>query len=123
MSANEKVLEVDHIVPRNTGGEDSLNNYQALCYSCNAIKRNTDSTDFRQKINYEEKDNECVFCILASQRIVLKNNLSFSIRDNYPVTYLHSLIIPARHVDSFFDLTQAEINSIHQLIEKQKTEL
>jgi diadenosine tetraphosphate (Ap4A) HIT family hydrolase len=105
------------------GGEDSINNYQALCYSCNVMKRDTDSTDFRKKINYEEKSNDCVFCNIPQQRIILNTNLSYVVRDNYPVTNLHSLIIPYRHVDSFFDLTQAEINSIHQLINKQKTEL
>ena len=44
---SENALEVDHIVPKNLGGEDSINNYQALCYSCNAMKRDHDSTDFR----------------------------------------------------------------------------
>jgi ATP adenylyltransferase len=35
---SERALEVDHIIPKNLGGEDSINNYQALCYSCNAMK-------------------------------------------------------------------------------------
>jgi diadenosine tetraphosphate (Ap4A) HIT family hydrolase len=123
ISADEKALEVDHIVPRNLGGEDSINNYQALCYTCNSMKRDTDSDDFRHKVNYEQKSDNCVFCYLDQTRILSRNNLSYAVRDNYPVTNLHSLIIPLRHVDSFFDLTQAEINSIYQLIEGQKTEL
>ena len=45
ISADEKALEVDHITPKNLGGEDSINNYQALCYSCNATKRDRDDTD------------------------------------------------------------------------------
>ena len=36
-----------HIVPRNHGGSDDLSNLQALCFRCNAAKRDTDSTDFR----------------------------------------------------------------------------
>jgi ATP adenylyltransferase len=123
ISANEKALEVDHIVPRNSGGEDSINNYQALCYSFNATKRDTDSTDFRQKINYEEKSDSCVFCNMNSNIYTSRNNLAFSIKDNYPVTNLHSLVIPKRHVDSFFELTQAELNSIFQLLEKLKNDL
>ena len=47
ISNEEKMLEVDHIFPKSLGGKDELSNYQALCYSCNAAKRNTDDTDFR----------------------------------------------------------------------------
>ena len=47
ISADEKALEVDHITPKNLGGQDSINNYQALCYSCNATKSDRDDTDFR----------------------------------------------------------------------------
>ena len=46
ISAEQKALEVDHIVPRNWGGDDS-ENLQALCYSCNAMKRDRYDTDFR----------------------------------------------------------------------------
>jgi ATP adenylyltransferase len=42
-SAEDRALEVDHIVPRNFGGSDDLSNLQALCYSCNAMKRDRDT--------------------------------------------------------------------------------
>lgn len=47
ISANEKALEVDHIIPRNLGGSDDLSNLQGLCFSCNSMKRDRDDTDFR----------------------------------------------------------------------------
>ena len=47
ISAEQKALEVDHIVPRNSGGTDDESNLQSLCYSCNAMKRDRDDTDFR----------------------------------------------------------------------------
>ena len=57
ISAEEKALEVDHIVPRNHGGADDAFNLQALCYSCNATKRDRDDTDFRRIAErYEESD-------------------------------------------------------------------
>ena len=46
VSAEERALEVDHIVPRNKGGSDDNSNLQALCYRCNAQKRDRDDTDF-----------------------------------------------------------------------------
>jgi 5-methylcytosine-specific restriction endonuclease McrA len=38
VSADERAIEVDHIVPRKHGGEDDLTNLQALCFKCNANK-------------------------------------------------------------------------------------
>ena len=117
ISAAIKALEVDHIVPKNTGGEDSINNYQALCYSCNASKRDRDDTDFRNKdATYSNKDESCVFCNIQSKRIVYENNLGFVIRDNFPVTTHHTLIIPKRHFSDYFQSSQAEVNSLNQLI-------
>ena len=43
----ERALEMDHITPRNKGGRDEISNLQALCYRCNAMKRDRDDTDFR----------------------------------------------------------------------------
>ncbi|MFW6731121.1 MAG: HNH endonuclease [Synechococcus sp.] len=33
---HQRALKVNHIVPRNHGGYDDLNNLQALCFRCNA---------------------------------------------------------------------------------------
>ncbi len=124
VSAEEKSLEVDHIHPKSLGGKDDLSNYQALCYTCNAAKRNTDSTDFRElNTKYEHREAECLFCNLQlenRERIVAENALAYVIRDGFPVTEYHSLIIPKRHTKDYFDLTQAEINAINQLIKTQK---
>jgi ATP adenylyltransferase len=47
ISAEEKAIEVDHIIPRNKSGTDDTSNLQALCYSCNSTKRDRDNADFR----------------------------------------------------------------------------
>jgi len=121
ISKEEKALEVDHIVPKNNGGADSINNYQALCYSCNSSKRDTDDTDFRNlNTKYEHRNDNCLFCENLEQRVILENHLAFAIYDKYPVTEFHSLIIPKRHCDTYFDLTQAEINSINSLLQELK---
>ncbi|MCT0206492.1 HNH endonuclease [Synechococcus sp. CS-1332] len=36
---HQRALEVDHIVPKNQGGSDAISNLQALCFRCNAGKR------------------------------------------------------------------------------------
>ena len=36
---HQRALELDHIVPRNQGSSDDLSNLQALCFRCNAGKR------------------------------------------------------------------------------------
>jgi hypothetical protein len=54
---DQRALEVAHIVPRNQGGSDDLSNLQALCFRCNAGKRDTDSTDFRgQQASYASRE-------------------------------------------------------------------
>jgi diadenosine tetraphosphate (Ap4A) HIT family hydrolase/5-methylcytosine-specific restriction endonuclease McrA len=125
ISAEEKNLEVDHIHPKSLGGKDDLSNYQALCYSCNAAKRNTDSTDFRErKTQYTHRVDKCLFCDVQAinrDRVIAENSLAYVIRDGFPVTEFHSLVIPKRHVKDYFDLTQAEINAINQLLKSQKT--
>jgi 5-methylcytosine-specific restriction endonuclease McrA len=34
-----RALEVNHIIPRNQGASDAISNLQALCFRCNAGKR------------------------------------------------------------------------------------
>lgn len=124
ISADKKALEVDHIVPRNNGGTDDITNLQALCYSCNAMKRDRDDTDFRN-INdmYSIRDTGCLFCEIPEERIIDSNELAYAIHDGYPVTEYHSLVIPKRHVASYFELTRPEVNACNQLVEKIKIEI
>ena len=121
ISADKKALEVDHILPRNHGGTDDISNFQSLCYSCNAMKRDRDDTDFRGlSESYKHREQDCLFCEVDTKRIISENELVYSIRDDYPVTEHHTLIIPKRHTASYFDLGQAEINAINQLLQSEK---
>jgi hypothetical protein len=115
---HQRALEVDHIVPRNQGGSDDLSNLQALCFRCNAGKRDTDSTDFRGlQSSYAHRQDSCVFCALeASGRVLLENELALCIADGYPVTPGHSLVIPRRHVADGLALHQPEWNAVVELV-------
>ena len=127
VSAEDKGLEVDHIFPKSRGGKDDLSNYQALCYSCNSAKRNTDDTDFRAlKEMYEHRAEGCVFCDVMAKdtsRIVGENSLAFSIRDGFPVTDGHTLIIPRRHTAEYFDFVPAEVSAVNLLLKDQRKKL
>jgi ATP adenylyltransferase len=124
VSAEHKALEVDHIIPRNRGGTDDVSNLQALCYSCNATKRDRDDMDFRGiAARYEEREPSCSLCKIEPERLIAQNELCFAIRDGYPVSPHHTLIIPKRHVANFFDLYQPELNAVHALLHNVETEI
>lgn len=59
---------------------------------------------------------DCLFCTIPPERIVVQNALVYAIRDGFPVTPLHTLVIPKRHAEDFFTLTEDEILACNQLI-------
>ena len=121
VSADVRALEVDHIVPRNRGGTDDPDNLQALCYSCNSMKRDRDATDFREvRESYERREPGCPFCEMSSDCMVVETELAYAVRDAFPVTALHTLVIPKRHVSGYFELGRAELNACHRLLEREK---
>jgi diadenosine tetraphosphate (Ap4A) HIT family hydrolase/5-methylcytosine-specific restriction endonuclease McrA len=123
ISAEVKALEVDHIVPRNNGGSDDESNLQSLCYSCNATKRDRDDTDFRGVADsYNDREAGCVFCEI-DRAVIAENELAYAIRDGFPVTSLHALVIPKRHVADYFDLYQPELNAINQLLQRLRSDI
>jgi ATP adenylyltransferase len=123
ISNDKKQLEVDHIIPRSKGGKDELSNFQALCYTCNSQKSNKDDTHFKKILeSYNHRKKGCIFCNISQSKIIKSNELAVVIKDNYPVTKHHCLIIPKRHCSDYFDLYQPEINAISQLINQMKDE-
>lgn len=116
---DQRALEVDHIVPRNKGGANEVANYQALCYVCNAMKRDRDDTDFREDF-YAHREARCLFCEMPRKRVIAENALAYAIRDNYPVTPMHTLVIPKRHAVTFFDLRLSETSVCNTLIGEAK---
>ena len=67
--------------------------------------------------------NDCPFCKLRPERIVLRNASGVLVRDGYPVSEGHSLVIPHRHSGSFFGLTDAERTDLLALLDQAKQEL
>ena len=66
---------------------------------------------------------ECLFCNKKKQKIIFSSDLLFVVRDSYPVTKLHTLIIPHRHVSNFIDLNDNELNDLNKILKKQRKAL
>ena len=71
----------------------------------------------------EFKINNCLFCNIEEDRIVHEYKHFYIIRDAFPVTPLHSLIITKRHVVSYFQCSKEEHDEIPMILDTQKTEL
>jgi diadenosine tetraphosphate (Ap4A) HIT family hydrolase len=68
----------------------------------------------------------CLFCRRDEPSLnhVSHENATFFARyDNFPVSEGHSEIVPKRHVESFFDLTPAEVQDAFTLILAVRQEL
>ncbi len=59
----------------------------------------------------------CVFCQLPRERVVAENDHAMLIADAFPVSPGHSLVIPQRHMASFFDASAAEREAMFALLD------
>ena len=66
---------------------------------------------------------DCLFCQTHNLIIQERNDCFYTIRDKYPVTELHTLLIPFRHVESYFDLEKNEIDAFNELLLSHKKSL
>lgn len=66
--------------------------------------------------------NSCPFCTInPSVEILAETPVALAILDSFPVNPGHTLIIPRRHVASYFDLSTDEQNALWQLVNTAKT--
>lgn len=65
----------------------------------------------------------CPFCALPAERILILADEALVIRDAFPVSPGHTLVIPRRHIGSFFELTDAERACMVELLAQAKAEL
>ena len=66
---------------------------------------------------------QCLFCNKKKQKIIYSSKLIFVVRDSFPVTKYHTLIIPHRHVSNFFNLNDDEFKDIFKILKKEKISL
>lgn len=58
----------------------------------------------------------CPFCDSSPDAVILQNALAYARADAFPVSPGHTLIVPFRHVSSFFEATEEERAAILDLL-------
>ena len=71
----------------------------------------------------KDPNNPCIFCVIRKEELQFENRLAYSSIDSYPVSEFHSLIVPKRHVQTYFELTSEEIQACNELILKTKEKI
>ena len=65
----------------------------------------------------------CIFCSPPPERVVATNEMAYALRDAFPVTPNHTLVIPKRHVADWFSLTHNELLACDDLLHELKARL
>jgi ATP adenylyltransferase len=58
----------------------------------------------------------CPFCQITNQ-IITENPLVLSFYDGYPTSPGHALVVPKRHVETYFDCTPEEKAALWEMVE------
>jgi diadenosine tetraphosphate (Ap4A) HIT family hydrolase len=66
---------------------------------------------------------DCPFCHIDPPRVVAESPLSIAVRDAFPVTPGHTLVLPRRHVASWFDASPEERQALMALVDEVKAVL
>jgi len=65
----------------------------------------------------------CLFCNANNKEYIFENDLAYATFDSYPVSKLHILIIPKRHVKNYFELSNDELTSCNKIILLSKNKI
>ena len=63
---------------------------------------------------------ECLFCRANPNHLVSEDEFCYAVIDSFPVTEFHMLIIPKRHVATYFDLNLSEVTAMHDMLVEMK---
>ncbi|MDG2365813.1 MAG: HIT family protein [Methylococcaceae bacterium] len=66
---------------------------------------------------------QCLFCDISQERVIAENSIAYAIRDGFPVTKGHTLIILKNHVDEYFGLSIEELLGCDNLLKSVRRDL
>ena len=66
---------------------------------------------------------DCLFCDFDNDELIEEGQYCYARRDGYPVSEHHSLVIPKRHVASYFDLDEDEVIDMHRMVVQMKARI
>ncbi|MEB8430765.1 HIT family protein [Cocleimonas sp. KMM 6892] len=70
--------------------------------------------------NAFDPNNPCLFCHPKAEEIIAETEHALLITDTYPVSVGHCLVIPKRHIKTYFECTEEENRDFRELILKGK---
>ena len=65
----------------------------------------------------------CPFCTLPPERVLHANPHALALRDGFPISPGHTLVIPRRHIASLADLTPDEACALWSLLGEARAQL
>lgn len=77
-------------------------------------KRDRDDEDFRSRARDAVAPPDCIFCLPFSE-LLEETRLAIAVRDGFPVTDGHTLILPRRDVADFSSITHDENEDVFAL--------
>lgn len=66
---------------------------------------------------------DCVFCNLEPSKVRDHNDRAVTILDGFPVSPGHTLVIPLRHMETYFDASPEERAAFWELVEVTRERL
>ena len=64
-----------------------------------------------------------IFSNIPEDKWIMNNDKAFAILDIYPASDGHTLVIPKREIETFFELSDEELVAIKELIVSRKEEI
>ncbi len=68
-------------------------------------------------------ENVCAYCNYDDYDVIAKNEFAVILPESQPLSKGHCIILPIRHVNSFFELTEKEHQALSYLLELARNEL
>ena len=70
-----------------------------------------------------DPNNPCIFCKTNQNELIFENDLAYASSDSYPVSLFHSLVVPKRCIENYFELNEKEILACNDLIKKLRKKI